>query len=253
MILENKKDLQDADNVEQSKNLKPENVEHNNNYKDKKNLSLKHLNDQPKNKANIPIPKNIEEQPKSDLQRTLVISGLTTKVKRKNIRLLCEQFGEIENIVYPVSDRAEVTAFVRFKDFKSTIRAVQKITGQKVKKSNTLAAVLLTKEGKFPSKKVQQKSRLIVRNLSFKCEEQDIRDCFSPFGKIIDIKIPTKTVNNKSLKIGCAFVQFDNEIHAKTALEKMNLKEIKGRPVVVDWAVEKEEYQSKKEEKGKTF
>uniref|UniRef100_T2M3Z4 RNA-binding protein 28 n=1 Tax=Hydra vulgaris TaxID=6087 RepID=T2M3Z4_HYDVU len=197
-----------------------------------------------------PNLQNTENQkPKSDLQRTLVISGLTAKVKRKNIRILCEQFGEIENIVYPVSDRAEVTAFVRFKDFKSTIRAVQKIKGQKVKKSNTLSAVLLTKEGKFPSKKVQQKSRLIIRNLSFKCEEQDIRDSFSVFGKIIDIKIPTKTVNNKSLKIGCAFVQFDNEINAKIAMEKMNLKEIKGRPVVVDWAIEKDEYQSQKKEK----
>ncbi|XP_065676054.1 RNA-binding protein 28-like [Hydra vulgaris] len=197
-----------------------------------------------------PNLQNTENQkPISDLQRTLVISGLTAKVKRKNIRILCEQFGEIENIVYPVSDRVEVTAFVRFKDFKSTIRAVQKIKGQKVKKSNTLSAVLLTKEGKFPSKKVQQKSRLIIRNLSFKCEEQDIRDSFSVFGKVIDIKIPTKTVNNKSLKIGCAFVQFDNEINAKIAMEKMNLKEIKGRPVVVDWAIEKDEYQSQKKEK----
>ena len=138
-----------------------------------------------------------------------------------------------------------MTAFIRFKDYKSTIRAVQKLPGQKVKKSNALSAVLLTKEGKFPSKKALDKSRLIVRNLSFKVEEDELKECFSKFGKIVQVSIPTKTVNKKQVKIGCGFVQFENPANGKLALEAMNMKEIKGRTVIVDWAVKKEEYIAK--------
>ena len=90
---------------------------------------------------------------RTDLQRTIVLTGLTAKVKRKAFRILCEKFGTVENIVYPVPEREEVTAFVRYKEYKGTIRAIQKIPGQKVKKSNTLSAVLLTKEGKVSIKK----------------------------------------------------------------------------------------------------
>lgn len=60
----------------------------------------------------------ITEEPKSDgktdIQKTIVLTGLTAKVKRKAFRILCEGFGEIENIVYPVPERDEVTFFEIF-------------------------------------------------------------------------------------------------------------------------------------------
>ncbi|XP_057291454.1 RNA-binding protein 28-like [Hydractinia symbiolongicarpus] len=183
---------------------------------------------------------------RTDLQRTIVLTGLTSKVKRKAFRVMCEQFGEIENIVYPVPERSEVTAFIRFKEYKATIRAIQKIPGRKVKKSHALSAVLLTKEGKNPSKKMLGLSRLIVRNLNFKCDENDIRSSFSKFGKILEVSIPTKHVKNREIKIGCAFVQFENQAQAKAAVDALNMTEIKGRTVVVDWAVSKEKYEENK-------
>lgn len=183
---------------------------------------------------------------RTDLQRTIVLTGLTSKVKRKAFRIMCEQFGEIENIVYPVPERSEVTAFIRFKEYKATIRATQKIPGRKVKKSHMLSAVLLTKEGKNPSKKMLGLSRLIVRNLNFKCDESDIRTSFSKFGKILEVSIPTKHVKNREIKIGCAFVQFENQAQAKAAVDALNMTEIKGRTVVVDWAVSKEKYEENK-------
>lgn len=223
-------------------------------------------NNQPKKKPRVDenkneVPSKDNEQkktpkpeavPKTELQRTIVLTGLTSKVKRKAFRILCEKFGEIENIVYPVPERSEVTAFVRYKDYKSTIRAVQKIDGQKVKKSNKLSAVLLTKEGKFPKRKTLDKSRLIVRNLSFKVDADELKATFAKFGKVLDVNIPTKKVNGKEVKIGCGFVQFENPTHGMSALQGVNMKEIKGRTVIVDWALKKDEYQSEKE-KGACF
>ena len=116
-----------------------------------------------------------------------------------------------------------------------------------MKKSGVLSACLLTKEGKMPTKKKLALARLIVRNLSFKCEEEDLRKQFSAFGKVVNVHIPTKLVNEKPVKIGCGFVQFADTANAKVALEKMNLKEIMERQVVVDWAVEKDKFTAEKE------
>ncbi|CAB1313751.1 unnamed protein product [Coregonus sp. 'balchen'] len=72
-------------------------------------------------------------------------------------------------------------------------------------------------------KKNRRKARLIIRNLSFKMR-------------------------------GFAFVQFKNVLEAGKALNAINLKEIKGRQVAVDWAVAKDKFVAtqpgaKKEEK----
>ena len=96
-----------------------------------------------------------------------------------------------------------------------------------------------------------QQSRIIIRNLSFQCEENDLRAIFSKFGTVSDVSIPTKLVNKRTIKLGCGFVQFKVPAHAKIALAAMNLQEIKGRQVVVDWAVSKDKYDESKKKEGK--
>ncbi|KAG1929452.1 RNA-binding protein [Pimephales promelas] len=88
-------------------------------------------------------------------------------------------------------------------------------------------------------KKTKLKARLIIRNLSFKCEEDDLKQIFSKFGTVLETKIPLKSDGKKR---GFAFVQFKNMSEAGKALAAMNLKEIKDRQVAVDWAVPKDKY-----------
>ncbi|XP_062469638.1 RNA-binding protein 28 [Pezoporus occidentalis] len=86
-----------------------------------------------------------------------------------------------------------------------------------------------------------RKARLIVRNLSFKCSEEELRDLFSPYGSVLEVNIPKKADGKMR---GFAFVQLRNVLEATKALRGMNMKEIKGRPVAVDWAVAKDKYQA---------
>ncbi|XP_077049745.1 RNA-binding protein 28 isoform X2 [Siphateles boraxobius] len=88
-------------------------------------------------------------------------------------------------------------------------------------------------------KKNKLKARLIIRNLSFKCEEDDLKQIFSKFGTVLETKIPLKSDGKKR---GFAFVQFKNMSEAGKGLAAMNLKEIKDRQVAVDWAVPKDKY-----------
>ncbi|XP_054160642.1 RNA-binding protein 28-like [Oppia nitens] len=92
-----------------------------------------------------------------------------------------------------------------------------------------------------------KKSRIIVRNLSFKANEDILRKEFKKFGEILEIQIPKKS-DGKML--GFAFVGFATIKSALLAIKGMNAKQIVGRPVAVDFAVAKKRFQSqhKKEE-----
>ncbi|AWP08569.1 putative RNA-binding protein 28 [Scophthalmus maximus] len=83
------------------------------------------------------------------------------------------------------------------------------------------------------------KARLIIRNLSFKCSEDDLKQTFSKFGTVLEAKIPLKPDGKMR---GFAFVLFKNVSQAAKALNDMNLKEIKGRQVAVDWAIPKDKF-----------
>ncbi|XP_037692165.1 RNA-binding protein 28 isoform X2 [Choloepus didactylus] len=88
-------------------------------------------------------------------------------------------------------------------------------------------------------KMADKKARLIIRNLSFKCSENDLKTIFAQFGAVVEVNIPRKPDGKMR---GFAFVQFKNLLEAGKALKGMNMKEIKGRTVAVDWAVAKDKY-----------
>ena len=85
-----------------------------------------------------------------------------------------------------------------------------------------------------------KKARLIIRNLSFKAEEEDVRGHFSAIGEVKEVKILQKPDGKR---VGCAFINFSTIAEAAKAIKKLNKSAIKGRPVAVDWALPKEEFQ----------
>ncbi|KAL6045912.1 hypothetical protein STEG23_018410, partial [Scotinomys teguina] len=89
------------------------------------------------------------------------------------------------------------------------------------------------------AKVADKKARLIIRNLSFQCSEDDLKTVFTPYGTVLEVNIPRKPDGKMR---GFAFVQFKNLLEAGKALKGMNMKEIKGRTVAVDWAVAKDKY-----------
>lgn len=67
---------------------------------------------------------------------------------------------------------------------------------------------------------------LFVKNLPYDFKEDDIGDRFRPFGEIQEIRVSMNWQTNQSK--GFAFVVFKENADAKTALIKMNGKELKG-------------------------
>lgn len=200
-------------------------------------------------------PKSKRSSAMNDDGRTLVITGFPSTFNIKQLRKVCRKNGEVEKFIYPVETESQPTAHAVYKSHKDARKAVNVLNG-KTLKGEELNAVLRSKMGKDLSQRSLKKSRLIVRNLPFKCSKDLLHNKFSKFGKISEIVTPTKTVGKNKKKLGFAFVQFKNVFDAAKALEAMNGKEIKGRPVAVDWTLPKKKYElmkvSEEAPKGKT-
>ncbi|KAH9418679.1 RNA-binding protein 28 [Dermatophagoides pteronyssinus] len=84
-----------------------------------------------------------------------------------------------------------------------------------------------------------KRSRLIIRNLSFKATEEDLRKLFSSYGEIVDINLPKNS--NGKIK-GFAFLAFDNVRSSLKAIKFLNGKKHFNRTIAVDFAVSKDLY-----------
>ena len=180
-----------------------------------------------------------------EIKRTIVILGLPNTATKSKLKLLCCKFGKVKKIEFPAPSRDVGTSFVTFKSIKGTVRSFQKLNGSKFD-NTVITSYLLAKEDKNPTKKGHDKSKLIVRNIAFKCNEEELKTAFQKFGEIDSIDLPTKIDEHGRKRMrGFAFVQFKNKDHARSAIKELNKTVLHGRPIIIDWAVPKDEFMSK--------
>ena len=89
--------------------------------------------------------------------------------------------------------------------------------------------------------------KLYVGNLAYSLSENDLRDLFSPFGEVLDIKVITDRFSGRSK--GFAFVEMAERADAQRAMEELNGKEVQDRKMVVNEA----RPQAKKGQGGRGF
>ncbi|KAI3518857.1 hypothetical protein L1887_07700 [Cichorium endivia] len=77
-------------------------------------------------------------------------------------------------------------------------------------------------------------SKIMVRNLSYATSESCLKEQFSNFGQIAEVKL-VKDETTKKFK-GYAFVQYTNQNDAMNALETMDEKYLDGRVIFVELA-----------------
>ncbi|KAG9459032.1 hypothetical protein H6P81_003540 [Aristolochia fimbriata] len=77
-------------------------------------------------------------------------------------------------------------------------------------------------------------SKLFVGGLSFYTTEKVLSEAFSEFGQVIEAKIITDRVSERSKGFG--FVTFASEDEAEKAFKEMNGKVLNGRVIFVDYS-----------------
>jgi hypothetical protein len=73
---------------------------------------------------------------------------------------------------------------------------------------------------------------IYIGNLTPDTTEDEVREAFAPFGDVASVKIIRDGATGESRGFG--FVEMANEEQAKTAINDMNGKEIKGSPIHVE-------------------
>lgn len=131
--------------------------------------------------------------PKFDVGKIVVVRGLPVDAKEKRLLKKCEKFGEVEEVIFPLESDPQ-GAHVVYSMHKAAHLAVKELTGTRYKKSSegVMVVELLSHQNKKVSAKTLKKSRLIVRNLSFKCSEEDVQEVFQKFGMVLRVDIPRK-------------------------------------------------------------
>ncbi len=73
---------------------------------------------------------------------------------------------------------------------------------------------------------------IYIGNLAADTTEDEVREAFAPFGDVASVKIIRDGATGESRGFG--FVEMPNEDQAKTAINDMNGKELKGSPIHVE-------------------
>uniref|UniRef100_H3DKS7 RNA-binding protein 28 n=1 Tax=Tetraodon nigroviridis TaxID=99883 RepID=H3DKS7_TETNG len=189
-------------------------------------------------------------------EHTVFVSRLPATASNERLEEIFSEIGPVKQC-FVVNEKGTqkcrgfgYVTYSMTEDVQRAIQEIKEYDGQKItlcvskKKRNEKKkeAPAEEKKNEDKSKGIRKnvlKARLIFRNLSFQCSENDLKQVCSKFGPILEAKIPLKPDGKMR---GFAFVQFKNMSSAAKALNGLNMKEIKGRQVAVDWAVPKDRY-----------
>ena len=80
-------------------------------------------------------------------------------------------------------------------------------------------------------------NKLFVGNLAWEVGFEDLQDAFSAYGNVTDAFVAKDKFTGRSRGFG--FVTFEKDEEAKAAQESLHDQELKGRPMMVDWATER--------------
>jgi nucleolar protein 4 len=83
-----------------------------------------------------------------------------------------------------------------------------------------------------------KKARLIIRNLAFHCKPDSLEKVFEVYGELVEVKVPLRDGKAR----GFGFVQFKTVEDAQKAIDQVNGSMILNRPVAVDWALGKAQF-----------
>ena len=75
---------------------------------------------------------------------------------------------------------------------------------------------------------------IYVGNISHEVKEEDLKEAFEAFGQVESVKIISDNYTGRSKGFG--FVEMSNDSEARSAIEGLNDKELKGRALKVNTA-----------------
>lgn len=216
--------------------------------KDEKQKDEKKAKSKPKKKSKVvaedvppsPAPPASLFPPSLSSSLVLAFSPESVAFDKKQLYKKVRKCGELQELTFPYDQAHHAKA--HFTSVKEAQKAMRRLEGHSFK-GHTIKVI--------PDARALLKShRLIVRNLPFSVREGKLRTAASAHGTVMDVTLPMK--NEKQCR-GFAFIQMSSAEEAQRVMDALNGKELAGRVVAVDWAVNKAAFtkmQAKESEAG---
>jgi len=197
--------------------------------------------------------------------KQLFVGSLPARVTTESLTKLFSHSFPLKHaivVVDPVTKKSRGYGFVTFTDVDDAQRAKETFNrslfeGEKIKvelaeprqrQADENGSVNRNTKTSRPNRQkpeFQPPPKLIVRNLPWTIKEPDLAALFRSYGKVKHATIPSRkpaSIPSKKpdLSAGFGFVVLRGRKNAEKALKRVNGKEIEGRTLAVDWAVDKE-------------
>ena len=198
-----------------------------------------------------------DEPTKQQQGRSLFVRSLPESATTDSLTKLFSQTYPIRHatvVLDPITKKSKGYGFVTFADVEDAQSAKETFNrssfeGQKIKvdfaeprhRQANEDGSPTTRKKQFQRQKLesqQQPPKLIVRNLPWTVKKpEDLAALFRSYGKVKHATMPKA---KPGLSAGFGFVLLRGRKNAEKAIEGVNGKEVEGRTLAVDWAVEKE-------------
>ncbi|KLJ13584.1 hypothetical protein EMPG_11477 [Blastomyces silverae] len=196
-------------------------------------------------------------QQKTKSRRTLFVRSLPTSATTESLTEYFSQSYPLKHatvVLDPQTKQSKGYGFVTFADHEDAAKALEEfngsvLDGKKLKievaeprhreideKGGKSVSTSNLKQERENQRAQAQPPKLIIRNLPWSIAEPDqLAALFRSFGKVKHAVIPKRGTEHS----GFGFVVLRGRKNAEKALEAVNGKEVDGRTLAVDWAVEK--------------
>ncbi|KAG2531723.1 hypothetical protein JM18_000958 [Phytophthora kernoviae] len=209
-----------------------------------------------------------KEDQTSDDQKSVLIFGLGADVTEKHVLKKVKKVGAVAKVELKEEPRTgKKYALVQYKASKDAALAVVKLDhhifkGTTLQVKSAAKAVVTDDKGVsgapgHPKRAEAEGLRLIVRNLAFQTTDNDLEKLFEVHGPLFEVRVVRMPVDEDNTKEendgaskepvlgrsrGFGFVQFRDVADARAAVEKLNGTKLKGREMIVDFALAKNKY-----------
>ncbi|KAH8821846.1 hypothetical protein F5884DRAFT_104076 [Xylogone sp. PMI_703] len=225
--------------------------------------------------ANGSTPKRARKETNASARRSLFVRSLPAIATTEKLTELFSQNYPLKHatvVTDPVTKQSKGYGFVTFADAEDAQRALEEFNGQSFQgrkmrieiaqpRSREVTATGGAKVSTVSAKAAAEKKarqeqliesrkppKLIIRNLPWSIKEpEQLADLFRKFGKIKHSVVP----KIKNTQAGFGFVVLRGRKNAEKALAEMNGVMVDGRPIAVDWAVDKDAWENQKNAPGK--
>ncbi|CEO61074.1 hypothetical protein PMG11_05446 [Penicillium brasilianum] len=234
----------------------------------KRRLSEEDLSEIADNKMETTTAKACEASASKQPNKTLFVRSLPASATTEKLAEFFSDSYVIKHatvVLNPETKASKGFGFVTFADLEDAQSALEELNnadfdGKKIRveyaqprhrdideklgRSVPAAAAIKNKQEREDKRTQNQPPRLIVRNLPWSIETpEQLSRLFLSFGKVKHAVLPKK---GDKLQ-GFGFIVLRGKKNAEKALQTLNGKEIDGRQLAVDWAVEKEAWEKANE------